>query len=1151
MKKISFFLLLGLLLSAVAGFGQGIVTGSIAGTVQDQQQAVVTGAKVTAVQSGTNSSFTGVTSPAGQFVLRGLPPGTYTVTIEAPNFNPLTVNGVVVNTNNQTGLGVQTLGLGTSTTEVTVEASSNLVQTESLQLGRAFETKQVQNLPIGNGLDIVALLTPGVAPAGDAAFTNTNGASPSTNGLRGRSNNFQLDGTTNNDSSIGGPVVFFGNQDAVEEVQVLTNYSAEYGHTSGAIVNYVTKAGTNTFHGTAYEFYNGNWADSLANEDKSPLLGFCPSGVAEGTPTDFAPGGCTKPVVPRLVDNRWGGTFGGPILKDRLWFFAGGNWQRIRQGSAPASSAPFVTPTPTGISQLQAAFPNSAGVQLLSNIGPAAVNVGTVTFGNQQNVLVNGVPIEFGTVTRSVGGTSDDNEFNGRVDWQIGSSDRFSGRYLYQKAPTTNVFFGGAVAAAAGDFEDVPAIAHQTSYDWSHVFSPSVLNQVRFAYSHTDVGFEQGGFPDCTRSTFASCPTQVLFSGTTDLNLGINPAFPQGRKVINYQLQDNASWQYGRHVLKFGGEYGRQRQPNTFLPFANARFTFTSFDNFINDTPAFVTGAFGDPHIDFTENQGAFYFQDDWRVKDNLTVTLGLRYELESQAVNVLHDLTVARETDPSTAIWDTTIPLELRTVPSVPMDNNNLSPVVGFAWNPRILPWLFGTDKTVVRGGFRISYDPEFYNIFSNVATASPANNLATFSCNGCLPASGLGGDALANLRPNLPPANPGLSSQTTVAPDLHNPYTEQWNLGVQRQIGSRWAAEVRYVGNHAIGLFQNQNANPALNALINAGFGDLIPGGLTPCADPTAPGFAAGYVDCNRTRVTERANTGFSIYHGVQSRLNVSNWHGVTAGASYTFSHTVDNSDEIFNTLAGGNTLSFGQNPFDQNRAERGRSGVDYPHIASVYLIYEVPWFRNQQGFLGRVLGGWQINPVWRYTSGQPYTVIQSRFVGPSAALCDPTGTFSTTFSACRPILSNSNAPIDTVGQFVDTTGSLVNFYTGDPVTAGDVHWIINDGTAAQILGTPFGGAGRNLQRGDSINNVNLALIKNVKLTERFSLQLRSELYNVMNRDYRGVPDPIVDDGNFRDAQGSFGNTFFNATGGFQTNAVNSGIGRRRLEVGAKIIF
>jgi hypothetical protein len=351
---------------------------------------------------------------------------------------------------------------------------------------------------------------------------------------------------------------------------------------------------------------------------------------------------------------------------------------------------------------------------------------------------------------------------------------------------------------------------------------------------------------------------------------------------------------------------------------------------------------------------------------------------------------------------------------------------------------------------------------------------------------------------------------------------------------------------------LFQDVNTNPALGPLITAGFGNLIPAGFTPCTTSGTPGFALGFANCGKSLVLSRSNVGMSYYNGLQTRLDFQNFHGMTAGVSYTFSHTIDTSSEVFSSLGGGSTLAFPQNPFSITEGERGRSGLDYPNVASVYLLYDLPFFRNGNGLLGRLLGGWQVNPAYRFSSGQPYTPVEATTLGAGATLCDPAGTFSAGTSSCRPILSNPNAPVDTVGAY-DNNLQLTNFFsaTGAPVAANAVHWILNDANAAKVLGTPFGGAGRNLVRGDTINQLNLAVLKNLKLTERFSVQLRGVAYNVMNRQYRGVPDPLITDGNFADQQSSFGNTFFNPNGAFQTNSVFSGIDRRRIEVGGKIIF
>jgi hypothetical protein len=288
------------------------------------------------------------------------------------------------------------------------------------------------------------------------------------------------------------------------------------------------------------------------------------------------------------------------------------------------------------------------------------------------------------------------------------------------------------------------------------------------------------------------------------------------------------------------------------------------------------------------------------------------------------------------------------------------------------------------------------------------------------------------------------------------------------------------------------------------------------------------------------------------MQSRFDVSNWHGLTLGAAYTWSRTLDNASEIFSTFSGGNTVAAAQNPFDVSVAERGVSGISYPHILTVYWNYELPWYKSQQGVLGHFLGGWSVNSTYRYTSGQVYTPAQ--FLGTNSS-CQ--NSFDGTFfgaSTCRPILSNPLAALDAVGFCTDSALAdcgITNNDTGAPTTLDAVRWIINDDVASDFLGTPFGGVGRNTERGEPINAVNLSVFKTTNITERVKIRFEAQAFNLLNRQFRGIPDPFVQDGNFADSNSSFGNTFFNDSGGDSTNPTLSGIGRRRLIFGLKVIF
>jgi hypothetical protein len=1171
-------------------FGQGIVTGSISGTVVDPQQAVIGGAKITVKNDATNAESVTNSNAEGIFRVSNLPVGTYTVTIEAAKFSTRKLSGVVVNSGRETSLGTQSLKVGGEGTTIEVTEAPPLVESTSSQVSTSYDARKVADNPLVTnlGFDALALLVPGVVSVGDNSFSNTNGAGFSSNGQRGRSNNFQIDGQSNNDNSVAGPSIFLSNQDVIGEFQIITNnFSAEYGRNSGSVVNYITKQGTNSWHGSAHEYYTGNWAQSHSNEERSGVFGFCEPGQPVGTITPFAPSGC-KAVTrdgQRYVENRFGGTFGGPIMRDKMWFFASAQWDRIRTAGGISSSGSSITPTATGLTQLATIFgAANPGVATLAAYGPAAITAGNPTFGSLQNLIVcsNAVtcgPVEFGTISRTLTSLTNDRQFTGRYDWQIGSKDRFFARYIYQDTAQTNV----TGRFAAGMVVDLPAKDQQIGLDWSRSWTNNFVNQARFSYSRAGFGFE-GGTTGCVQGTILNCPSGFSWSGGgTLLAFGVQNNLPQGRLINVTQYQDNATWVIGKHTLKFGGEYGRQRSPNVFLPNINGTFTFArpasesagasscaglfpgvtanpfwisngsyttnesvvcAFSRFLQNQPTQLSLTDGPPKFNFKEQDLSFYFQDDWKIKDNLTLNLGLRWEWNQQAINLLHDITVANQTGP-TPFWDTTLPLNLTTLPSIPQDLNNFGPNIGFAWTPKIWKSILGDGKTVIRGGFRIAYDPAFYNIFLNVATAAPVVNAGTITLaqGAAIPAGGA--PTGASLRSagflGLIPvgANPGARNQTFVTPDFHNPYTQQWSLGMQRSLTSKFALEVRYAGNHTVGNFQTINGNPQVNVLA-ASFPSEVPAGVTACTTVGAPGI--NRANCNKRLLRIRGNTAFSIYHGLQNELRISDWHGLTGSFAYTWSKNIDNASEIFSTFGGGSTIAGAQNPFNINRAERATSGLDFTHVFTFYLIYETPWFKKQNGVVGRLLGGWQFNPVYRYRSGQPFSAVQEGYSASQSGLCD--GLFSATFfggDTCRPFLSNPNAPLDVVGQCTNAAApdcGLIDYNSGAPATATGVHWIYNDAISAQFFGTPFGGP-RNVTRGQNFNQVDFSIFKSVKVREGMKFRIEASVNNLFNRQYRGVPDPDLDSGDLANFQSSAMNNFFNTSG------------RRRLIIGAKFTF
>lgn len=1144
------------LVLTASGFAQGIATGSISGTVVDPSGSVVLGAKVAAQSKSTNQAMSGVSNEQGLFAFRSVPPGSYKITIEAKGFRTVVLDNVEVQVARETALGSVKLELGQVGETIEVEGAAPLVESTTAQVTASFNSQQLADLPLSGGFDAVALFIPGVADTGSNSFSNSNGASFSANGLRGRSNNFQIDGQSNNDNSVAGPSIFMGNQDALGEVSVITNdFSVEYGRASGTVVNYVTKSGTNDFHGSAFEYWTGSRWDSKDNLEAS-----------------------TDPI-PRYVENRFGGAIGGPIKRNKAWFFFTPYFDRVRSAGGTSSSGGALIPTPNGMTQLAAAFPGNLAVAALNAIGPYAVAAGGPKIDGAVTPLtvsdgITGHPaaiVDFAPVARNVPSLFNDREFTGKVDVQLTSKDRVSARYIFQQ----NIFTGATGRFAGGAWVDIPARDQQIALDWSRTFSNQWVNQARYSFSRAGFGFEGGSFPGCTQADIHACPTGISLPATL-VSFGMQNNLPQGRIINNTQVQDNSSYLRGRHTFKFGGEFYKQRSPNVFLPNNNGTYSFSGsgtgcatlfpliaplpsdpntvsqecgFSRFLADRPT-LSLTDGSPKFNFKEYDLAAYFGDDWRLRDNLTVNLGVRWEFSSQAINLLHQSSVANQSGP-TPFWNTTLPASVTTVASVPNHYKYFGPNVGFAWKPH----FFGRtgEKTVIRGGFRITYDPAYYNMFLNVATAAPnvnAGSIAFAVCTApCLPTSGFTGTDVrgAHLSDIPRGGNPGFRNYTRVAPDFHEPYTENWSLGIQHEITSKTVLEVRYVGNHVVGNFQTRNANPELDVLINNGFSSFIPAGVTPCATAGTPGFATQRVDCNNTNIRNRENTAWSKYHGLQSELRIRNWHGLTSAFAFSWSKTMDNASEIFSTFSGGTSVAGAQDPFNTDRGERALSGLDFPKTASIYFVYELPFYKSQKGFLGHLLGGYEATGTWRYSSGQLWSPIED--IGTSSA-CQNVYDNSFFFPAttCRPFVGNRAAGVSTIGVCTDSTLAdcgLTDFNTGNPTTANAVRWILNDDTSSAFFKTPYGNASRNPNvRGDNVSAVNFSMFKSLKFTERMSMRLEAQVYNLFNHRFLGVPDPFMSDS-------TFASNHSNNSGGDYTNVTLAGLGRRRMILGAKFTF
>ncbi len=1178
--------LLALLAFATTIFAgaQGITTGTVSGAVADPSGAVIPGAVVELTNQATGVKSTQSTATDGTFKFSNVPIGAYKGLITAGGFSNLNVDDILVTAGATTNLNQVKLSIGAvSSVEVNASAAS-LLETADSQVTTSFDSKAMQSLPLNNGFDTVTEVIPGIVSTGSDNFSNANGDNFSANGQSGRYNNFEIDGQSNNDNSIGGPQAFFGSQDAIQEIQVITNdFSAQYGRNAGAVVNYITKSGTNSFHGSGFDFYQSEFLSSMTNSDKNPLFGYCPPGVSAST-------GCAAPVLPRYVENRFGATVGGPLLRDKLFFFFSTYWDRVRQGASPSQSFPDLTPDSNGLATIASNFAGDPGAATIADFGPYALTAGSpqaigvpaalcplsdtytaagTCLESVTDGLGNSALVEVAGVQRTIPSLYNDQEELGRLDWQATTKDRFFLRYYYQ--PTMSTGVAGNYTIAAGDYVDLPASVHSVGADWTHTFSSRFVDQLRYSFQQSKVYFQGGAYPNCTATDLGACPAQMHFSGTTnDSAFGGDYLFPQGRTVKVSQVQDNATFTHGNHTLLFGGEFDYQNSPNVGLFFYNGYSTYGSLSNLLGagdpsvyGAPGYANLADGNPVIPFTEPDVALYAQDDWKILPTLTLHVGVRWEFFDQAINKLHDETVARESSPATAFWSTALPLSTRTTPLVNQVYTNFEPRIGLAYNPDF------DKKLVIRAGYAINANPAFYNMANLVAGGAPVTNSGAFLCgsDACLPSNGsiLGSDYRAHNLPSLPTGgDPGQDVVTTVPKGFRTPYVQTYTLGVDHQLGSNAVLEVRYVGSKTTDDFQSIDSNPFLLPVAEA-FPNVI-STASLCSDPAADGY--GRPDCNYSNVSTFINGGWASYNALELNLTTRNYHGLSSIWSYTRSKNLNNVTDAFrSTGGGGSTIAYPQNPLAPSAAERGLSGNDFPNIVGIGFDYDLPKFIKGESLLGRAVNGFELSGIYRYRSGQDYTPYQPIDLDPNTgdeSFCD--GAFNAYVigvDTCRPVLSSKSAPIDTVAYLNPYVADPVSgaptpgtphyiVYNSDgydqsgnylPGTATDptkAHWIINNQAYAQQVNNPYPGSSRSLLRGQAYSDLDLTVTKTFAITERVSTQLSLAAYNALNQMYLGAGNPSIASSNFTsNAENSSGSVSGDSSG------------NRFVILGGKIIF
>src|SRR5215467_5374551 len=1057
-----FFAITLALVLCIPSVGQ-VVKGSISGSVTDPQGAVVSGAQVKAKSVETGVVFATTSDSAGLYRFNLIPVGTYIVEVTAQGFKTTTQSNVQVGAGRDTGLGATRLSVGEASTTIDVTGEAPLIETTQSQITSTFSGQTLSSfagIQENQGLDRLALFVPGVVATRSDNFSNTNGGGFSSNGLRGRNNDQEIDGQNNNDNSVGGPGLFVSNTNFVQQYVIITdNFGPEYGRNAGSVVNIITKSGSNAWHGSVFGTEYSNFLNAMSNTQRHQNKPGTNSSLP-GTVTCVVPPGAggsavqCNPLTGPLRSNEEfsGGTVGGPILKNK-WFIFGGFDSDLFSGQSTFSTTTN-TPTQLGLATLSACFPTGAKAQqvaTLAKFGAYGFSFGNpVANGTVSNLTVAGCAgVQEAGVSRVVNTPFHGFDFPVRVDGQIGS-DSVMGRYLFNRGNSFNNSDNGA----AGWVQNTTALSQAVLISETHNFSSKMVNEARIGFDRLNLNFggnSVGNAFEPAQGGILNALANVTIGGS----VGFGPAtnLPQGRLVNTWQAQDNWNFVKGKHNFKAGVNWTYQRSPNTFLPNVNGQFAYGSLTNYINGVLTSVTIAQGNPVLDFREYDTFFYGGDDWKISQNLTLNLGLTWTYYGNPAQLFTDVTNKREANAATAFWLQSLPLNVRTNPANPTVLNSFGPSVGFAYTPQWGGSITGHGKTTFRGGYRLLYDPPFYNIFLNTSTSSPFGFLQTLSRTSnpslpntlTMPGTPIGPNVRAAMGAFI--ANntfdPRTQSETvlgTPTQGLGPDKVHTWSFGFERELSKNSVWEARYAGNLGTNLYQTVDGNPFAGTAANHGllqdFPNLIPNAaaITPCATTQQVGPGAGSdvgrVNCGLGTVRARTNGGFSSYHAFQTEFRANNlFKQLQLRAGYTFSKNLDNVSEIFATGTAGNTLFASQNPFQTGDAERSISGLNIPNAFTVSATEAIPFFKEQHGLLGHILGGWALSGSYVYGSGQPFTPRQGGvFTNVNSKVAATGNYFDTNYATAfvgdpaRPFYGNRSADPSKVGIFCGDLVSLL---------------------------------------------------------------------------------------------------------------------------------
>lgn len=1066
-------------------FSQGL-TGTISGVVKDPNGAVVPNATITVKNTSTNAAVQTKTDDNGYYRLPNLTPGYYAVSVEAKGFRKaelspqeLTVAGALRED--------VTLEIGQVNETVTVEAAAAAINTEDAQLGLALtEIPSLPNISGAagrNALNLVAL-QPGVVLAeGSGGNANGNVGGFSVNGMRTQANNYLLDGTDSNDLAINVPDALAQiSPDALQEFRVVTGaMKAEYGRNGGAVVEAITKSGTNAFHGAATEVFR----NTLLNA--TPFF----QNVTPGGANGFFSNGLQR--KPQWNTNDFDTQFGGPIKRDKTFFFLDYLGFRRRQG---------VTSSATVFTDADRAAILSSGIpaaKAILGLVPSA-SVGNQLFTAPTNLL-------------------DRDQGMLKIDHQFSDKNQMGVTWFIEKQQSFDPFaFSGSPIPGFG--QQGETTFNNVVIRDTHSFSATVFNDFRTAYhrraqpgvepvNHTtpaSLGFNQI-VPDDPAN---AGPPWISITGYSAIGNTIQG--PQSRFDNTWQWIDSMTWIHGKHAFKFGGDYRAYEQNQQFTFINNGYYIFDGSGTQQGLVPAAAPGV-SDPLNDFihgfatlyAQNSAArqgyrdrfasLFAQDDWKVRNNLTLNLGVRWEYGAPLTELRNELNAFRPGQQSTVFPDAPVglvfPGDAGITPSTyHHDYNNFGPRVGFAWDPK------GNGKMSIRSGFGVFYDVPVSELTLQFLTAPPfgiqPNILAVSDITH--PFTSSLENPIANPFPFTPVARGGSFDFTSIAPigltvmdpNFRTPYTMQWNFQLEYQIAKDWVLDTTYVGTRGVDLLNRRNINWAV-VTPTASSLNTDPRRIYNLSNSQDAAFGGAVFG----GITDQLTDANSIYNSLQIDLRKRFSHGLQMLHSYTWGHSIDDASGLRVTS---NSLNA--------RLDRGNSEFDVRHRYSGSLVWDIPGMHDQKGFAGHLFGGWQISSVITIQTGFPFDITEPQ----DRCLCDG-GTQRPDSTGIAPVFVDprSNA-FGLQNAYFDGTG-------GGSATAATNPYFRRVGTGASFAqgAGRFGDLGRDVFYGPGIQTIDVGLSKSFKIAERHNVEFRGEAFNVLNHT------------NFNNPNGNIGSTAF----------------------------